>query len=205
VDPLAFLVGPVEDVYGSDPAKTRVADLARSIDPKARVVRSNTGQLSWDYGRGLCTVNAPTAQGATGFLKRVGPVALGDMTINSENDYATILAVSLDGRPLAQSDRILIQAGTRARPTGWADHEATFKADDGKQTIHGRQIDSTGTMPWAVARTRATIQVRNPKLIKAVPLDVNGNPRGKMLVRRAGGALELKLPEDALYVVLLAR
>src|SRR5262249_45675001 len=32
VDPLAFLVGPVQVVYGSDPAKTTVADLGRAID-----------------------------------------------------------------------------------------------------------------------------------------------------------------------------
>ena len=205
VDPLAFLVGPVEVVYGSDPAKTRVADLARSIDRKARVVRSNTGQLSWDYGRGLCTVNAPAAQGATGFLNRAGAVSLGDVTIRSDNDYATILVVSLDGRPLARSDRILIQVGTRARPTGWTDHEATFKTDGGKQTIHGRQIDSTGTMPWAVVRTRATVQVRNPRLGKAITLDVNGNPRGTTAAKRTGGGLELELPGDALYTVLQAR
>ena len=205
VDPLAFLVGPVVVVYGSDPSRTRVADLSRSIDQKARVVRSNTGQLAWDYGRGLCTVDAPAAQGATGFLGRVGPIALGEVTIRSDNDYATILVVSLDGKPLARSARILVQAGTHARPTGWTDHEATFPADGGKQTIRGRQIDSTGKMPWAIARTKATIQVRNPNLTKAIPLDANGNPRGKTNVRRTGERLELELPGDALYVVLSAQ
>jgi hypothetical protein len=205
VDPLAFLVGPVEVFYGSNPTRTQVADLSRFIDRKSQVVRSNTGQLSWDYGRGLCTLNAPAAQGATGFMSRVGPVALGDVTIRSENDYATILAVSLDDRPLARSTRILIQAGTRARPTGWMDHEATFTADDGKQTIRGRQIDSTGTMPWLVAVIRATVQVRNPLLMKAIPLDVNGNARGTTRVRRTGDAIELELPPDALYVVLVAQ
>ena len=55
-----------------------------------------------------------------------------------------VLVVSLDDKPLARSGRVLVQVGTRARPTGWADHEATFTADGGKQTIHGRQIDSTG-------------------------------------------------------------
>jgi hypothetical protein len=141
----------------------------------------------------------------TGFLKRVGPIALGDVTIRSENEYATILIISLDGRPLAQSDRVLIQSGTHARPTGWADHEATFQADGGKQTIRGRQIDSTGTMPWAIAATKATIRVRNPKLSKAIPLDINGNPRGASPIRRAGEAVELELPKDALYTVVEAR
>ena len=46
--------GRWRSTYGSDPAKTKVADLARFIDRKARVVRSATGQLVWDYGRGFC-------------------------------------------------------------------------------------------------------------------------------------------------------
>jgi hypothetical protein len=202
VDPLAYLVGPVEVVYGSDPARTKVADLPRFIDRKTRVVRSDTGQLAWDYGKGYGTLNAPAAQGATGFLGRVGPIKLADVTIQSQNDYVTILAVSLDDRPLARSARVLIQVGTHARPTGWVDHEATFTADDGKQTIRGRQIDSTGTMPWAIASTKATIRVRNPRLSKAIPLDINGNPRGASPIRRAGEAVELELPKDALYTVL---
>jgi hypothetical protein len=205
VDPLVYLVGPVEVVYGGDPARTKVTDLTRFIDHKARVVRSNTGQLAWDYGKGFCTLNAPSAQGATGFVARVGPIKLGDVTIQSENDYASILAVSLDDRPLARSARILVQVGTRARPTGWVDHEATFTADDGKQTIRARQIDSTGTMPWAIVPTRATIQVRNPTLTRAISLDINGNPRGGTRVRRNGNAIDLELPRDALYVVLTAR
>ncbi len=104
-----------------------------------------------------------------------------------------------------EAPRILVQVGTRARPTGWVNHEAAFKADDGKKTVQGRQIDSTGTMPWAVARTKATIQVRNPTLTKATALDVNGNPRGTCRVRRDAAGLELELPGDTLYVVLSAR
>ena len=105
VDPLAFLVGPVQVVYGSDPAKTTVADLSRYIDREKKVVRSDTGQLAWDYGRGLCTLDAPMAQGVTGFLRPIGSIKLGDVKIRSENQYATVLVVSLDGTPLAQRSR----------------------------------------------------------------------------------------------------
>jgi hypothetical protein len=205
VDPLAYLVGPVEVVYNSDPAKTKVADLNRFIDSKAGVVRSATNQLVWNYGKGYCALNAPAAQGATGFLGRLGPIKLGDVTIQSENDYATIVAVSLDDQPLARSARILVQVGTHARPSGWVDHEATFTSDEGKKTVRGRQIDSTGTMPWAIVQTRATIQVRNPTLTRAIPLDVNFNPRGSTRVRRDAGVIDVELPRDALYVAVTAQ
>jgi hypothetical protein len=42
-------------------------------------------------------------------------------------------------------------------------------------------------------------------LTKAIPLDVNGNARGTTRVRRTGDAVELELPRDALYVVLVAQ
>lgn len=205
VDPLAYLVGPVVVHYGEKSARPEIADLPRFIERKKQVVRSDTGQLAWDYGRGVCTLNAPAAQGATGFLKKVGPIALGDVTIRCENEYATILAVSLDDRPIARSGRVLVQVGTRARPTGWVDHEATFTAEDGKQTIRGREIDSTGTMPWAIVAARATIQVKNANLTRAMALDVNGNPRGTVRIRRTGGGIELEVPRDALYVALVAQ
>ena len=204
VDPLAFLVGPVEVVYGSDPAKTMVADPSRFIDHERKVVRSNTGQIAWDFGRGLCTLDAPRAQGATGFLSSVGPIKLSDVTIRSENVYATVFVVALDDKPLAQSGRVLVQVGTRARPTGWSDHPVTFQTNK-HETIRGREIDSTGTMPWVVQVTMATIEVQNSNLTAATLLDINGNAKTALAVQRNQGTIAIELPRDAMYVVLSAR
>jgi hypothetical protein len=204
LDPLAFLVGPVEVVYGSDPAKTTVADPSRFIDRARKVVRSNTGQITWDYGRGFCTIDAPKAQGVSGFLKPVGPIKLSDVTIRSENAYATILVVALDDKPLAQSGQVLVQVGTRHRPTGWADHAVTFQSP-AKETIRGRQVDSTGKMPWVVQVTMATIEVQNSSLKSATLLDLNGNATSKIPVREQQGTIAVELPRDAMYVVLSAQ
>jgi hypothetical protein len=204
VDPLAFLVGPIEVVYGSDPARTMVADPSSYIDRNRKVVRSNTHQIAWDYGRGICSLDAPKAQGATGFLKSSGPIKLSDIAIRSENQYASILVVSLDDRPLAQSGRVLVQVGTRVRPTGWSDHPVTFQTNP-KETIRGRQIDSTGSMPWVVQVTMVTIKVQNPNLTSATLLDINGNAKREVPVRRNEDAIELELPRDAMYIVLTAR
>jgi hypothetical protein len=203
VDPLAFLVGPVEVVYGSDPAKTQVADPSRFIDRERKVVRSNTGQLMWDYGRGFCTLDAPKAQGATGFLKLLGPIKLSDVTINSENAYVTVIVVSLDDKPLAQSGQVLVQVGTRHRPTGWADHAATYKPNP-RETVRGRQVDSTGKMPWVVQVTMVTIELRNPNVKTATLLDINGNPRSTVAVQQQQDKITVELPSDAMYVVLSA-
>src|SRR4051812_38809459 len=93
--PLSFLVGPVEAVYGGDPKKSKTVDLAKFIDDTKKTATSDTNELTWDYGTGLCKLDAPKAQGATGFFAKAGPQSMGALSIDSKNDYATILAVSL--------------------------------------------------------------------------------------------------------------
>ncbi|HVR83863.1 MAG TPA: hypothetical protein VMU54_06085, partial [Planctomycetota bacterium] len=96
INPLAFLAGPVEVKYGGDPAKTTAVDLTKYIDEQKKTVRSTTGELLFNYGAGYCTIDAPKAQGVTGFLAKSGPFALGRLTIDSKNEYGAILAVPLD-------------------------------------------------------------------------------------------------------------
>ncbi|QEH34586.1 hypothetical protein OJF2_31270 [Aquisphaera giovannonii] len=202
VDPFAFLAGPVQVVYDSNVGKTRVADLKRLIDHRKKVVRAETGEVTWDYGRGICAINAPMAQGATGFLSKVSSVPLKDVTIVSGNDYATVLAVSLDDRPLRESRRILVQVGTQARPTGWIDRPADFKSRDGKQAFHGKEIVSTGKMPWAIRDADVTLKVANAGLKSAARLDANGNRVRGLKAEASGGSFSIKLPKDSLYAVL---
>jgi len=205
VDPLAFLAGPVKVVYGSDPSKTRVVDLKRFIDHKQNVVRSVTGQITWNHGEGICTVDAPRVQGASGFLKKTSPIKLKDVTIQASNDYATVLVVALDNQPLKESKRVLVQIGTTARPTGWIERETTFQGDDGKQAYHGKQVVDTGKMPWAIADAQNTLTMANPGLTATTQLDINGNPRAKLKTTAQSQTVWLQLPKDALYVVLEAK
>lgn len=200
VNPLAFLVGPVVVNYGGNPAQSRVADLKKYIDDANKRVRSDTGELEWDYGRGICTLAAPQAQGATGFLKQASPLRIGDLEIQCGNDYATILAVSLDGKPLATSGRVLVQIGTVERPTGWKTRPVAVKA--GNETRQGEEVVDFGKKPWRIQDADITLSIRNAGLTRARVLDANGMPAGETRLEDAGGRKRLKLPADALYVVL---
>jgi hypothetical protein len=108
----------------------------------------------------------------------------------------------MDGAPLAQSRRVLVQVGTHARPTGWVEQAATFTSDDGKQTYQGKRVVDTGRMPWAIEDTRVTLTVKNPRLRNARALDPNGEPRGNLTVIASAAAVTLNLPRDALYALL---
>jgi hypothetical protein len=203
VNPLAYLVGRVEVVYGGDPAKSRVVDLAKYIDEQAKTVTSITGEERIDYGRGLCTVDAPKAQGAAGFLGKCGDIALGDCTITCANPYATVMVVSLDGEPLKTTKKALVQIGTTCRPTGWMEHADEFEVDaQTHRKEKGFTVDSIGNNPWEVEAAVGTLVIRNAGLKKVVVLDPNGMPSCDGEATAANGVLTVTLPGKALYAVV---
>jgi hypothetical protein len=201
VDPLAFLVGPVEVKYGGDPAKTRVADLGPFIDKTRKIVKSDTGEIALNYDIGFCTLNALKAQGVTGFLKQAGgSFPLADVTIQSGNDYAAISVVAMDNQPLKQSRKILVQVGTIARPTGWQVREAA--RDQKGRAVRGQEIVSTGKLPVQIANTDVTLTINNPALGKATLLDPAGYAAAPVTLNKSAAGVTLKLPPNTMYVVI---
>ncbi len=201
-DPLAFLVGPVEVKYDGDPKKTRIADLSKFIDRDKKTVRSNTGEVKLDYGLGLCTVDAPSAQGACGFLGKAGPLRFRDVAIDSANEYATVLVVAMDDQPLATSKKVLVQVGTAARPTGWEAREVEFAPEPKAPKVRGFEVVKTGKPPWIIADTRLGLALKNPHLTKATRIDASGFPAGNVPVNRTKGGLNLTLPPETMYAIL---
>jgi len=146
-------------------------------------------------------VNAPKAQGATGFLSRSGgPLALSDITLTSSDEYATVAVVSLDETPLKTSRRILVQIGTVARPTDWQDTLVEANVADPRGAK--RKVVSTGKNPWQIQRSSITLTVRNPNLKSAVILDANGMPVRTVALTPTKTGVTVALPPDALYVIL---
>ena len=140
--------------------------------------------LSMDRKRGLLLLDCPRAQGVLGFLAGCGIQELGDVAFECDNEFASLLAISLDGKPLRGSRRILIQMGTRERPHGW-------KVQDGR-------IQDLGGPPMQVERLRATLHLPDRGTTwKATALDTSGH-------RKQGRQVEdkMRLPEDALYLLL---
>jgi hypothetical protein len=201
LDPLAYLVGAVRVAYDGDPAKTEVADLAKHIDREHKTVRSITAQIETDYGKGVYRVNAPTAQAVAGFLRDAGPQRLADVEIVCRNQYASIVLAPLDGKPIRLSGKLLVQAGTVCRPTGWT-AAPTRARINGKQSNCFR-ILSAGKAPFQVENTEATITVANGNLTKGILLDVNGMATPTPVqVNRADGKAMVVLPANTMYLVL---
>lgn len=184
MNPLAYLAGPVEVTYDSDPKLSTLAD----FDVRNDIVTSLTGQLKWDVEAGICALDSPKAQGATGFLKG-HPIRLSTIAIDSDNEYLTVLAVPLDGKDLAQSGKILVQLGTTTRPHGWRT----------EPVADGERITNLGGPPWNITRTKLRLSIKNPRLTKAIALDPNFLPTSELPLKNGS----LTTPEDTLYLLLV--
>jgi hypothetical protein len=201
VNPLAFLAGPVEVIYGGDPAKSTTADISGLVDLEKKVVRSVTGEITLDYGKGVCRLNAPKGQGIAAFFKEAGgKFSTGDLEISCSNDYGTLLAVAMDDKPLKTSGKILVQAGTQCRPTGWKQSSAVLSTKESRQ--EGFKVDDVGHSPWQVISPKMVITVQNTYLNQATVLDPNGNAVRTIPISKVSNGLHFEFPRDALYVML---
>jgi hypothetical protein len=190
---LAYFVGPVLRSLDAN-AGANVADavnLSPAVDVAKKTVRSLSGEVALDWGAGVLRVNTPRCKAAAGFLGKVSPIDLDGVTIDCRNEYASIVVISLDGLPIAQSKKVLIQAMTEERPFG-------FRAEAGKITDLGgppigvRKIQAKVTLPWDAGAAGAGA-------MRARPLDENAYLTGNSVNAIAGPKQGIELAPDAIY------
>lgn len=189
IDPLSYYVGKVRVDFADRQQNSELMDITKYIDRNAKTIRSSTGELFWDWGKGVLKVDAPLAQGACGFLGEYGEVALRDMTVKIGNDYASVMAVSLDGKPLRESAGILLQVVSEEKNYQWQ--------TSGSSPL---KIDSIGLPPIIVREISGTVTFTNAGASKTRvwTLDVNGN-KGKEIVQGDKGALTVLLEPNVFY------
>ena len=201
----AFMIGRAQTEYGKNPADSKVNLHGNTPEDIARgLIKSSTGEILMDTPRGVCVIDAPCAQGACGFLASAETIKTSALTLDIFNEYGAVLAVSLDEKPLAQSKKILLQITTQSRPDGWADEPATH---DGKEVLRikntgGGGAHNVGKPHFNVKNTSGLFAIKNPLLTKATLADPNFYPAGDVPVKRRGESLEIKLPPNAMYIVL---
>jgi hypothetical protein len=194
IDPLACYVGRVLRTFGKDTGASRQVNLSRYVDRERKTIRSVTGELFWDYGKGYSTVNAARAQGAAGFLARAGRIDLATVSIEMKNEYGSVTVVSLDDRPISNSRKLLIQAMTVERPYG-------FRATGANS---GKILD-LGEAPFGVEKIDGTVRLRLAAggAPKVVALDEHGYPKPAPATVSGGPAsLTVKLAPDSVYHVV---
>lgn len=172
VDPRIHLIGRTRLNLTESAGPSTRRDLAPFIDAKAQTVTSSTRQLVLDHGRRLLRLDSPRAQGLVGNLRTAGTTRLGQVEIASGLDLGAIVVVSLDGRALADSGRMLLQVMTEERPSGFTDEPLG----------QGRfRITQLGTDPWLIREPQGIVRLMRSDAAKlrVIPLDANGDPQGK--------------------------
>ncbi len=203
VDPLAFYVGRVIRTIGDNPgSSSTLPELDKHIDRNAKIVKSATGELTFDYGKGLVTLNAPCAQGATGFFQSSGPLTLGDVALNLQFEYGAAFVVSLDGKPLRESGKILLQVMSEEKNFGWETQPAKT-AFSGKDEVDCLQITNIGGAPLCVRKFAGTVTITraDAAALKVTALDTNGC-KSKDLPSGEGNTLKIELLNNCMYYVI---
>lgn len=198
-DALAFLRGPVQVVFGG------TASVVQSPrEDTGTTVRSGTREVALDYAKGVCTVDAPKAQGVSAFFAAAPQHALSTVEFACDNAYGTAMAIALDDKPLASSDKVMVQFVTDCRPAGWQDKATEIEVGEGKK-VAGREVVSFGKAPWMITEARLRVAIKNPRLTKASALDANGMATREVPLERAGGAVRFRFPSRGALAVVLTR
>jgi len=190
IDPLVHLAGRVDVHFVDGPASVHVADLRPLVNRAARTVTSSTGELALDYGAGLLIIDAPRAQGASGALCTAGTVRTRDLSVTSGMEVGHIVAVALDDRPLATSERILLQAMSEEQPAG-------FRAAPGPGATW--RIGELGSPPWMIREISGTVHLQrlDAAALRVTALDAQGRFQARL-----GDAREIRLLPATLHYLI---
>lgn len=115
----ALAVGKLAIQFTPSFKKTKKPDFSKFWNREEKWIRSNTGQLYWNYAeKGYFTVNTPYSIAIVGFLKHK-PIQLGDYKLETSNPFAVVIITSLEkDKKLKASKRMLITTIARAVNTG---------------------------------------------------------------------------------------
>jgi len=169
-------VGRVTVSFGG--GRSALCDVANYWDKAAKVIRSMTGQLSWDYGRGLVTLNGPKTHAIIG--RTAGrPVSLPGVSATVTTPFVSLIFTPLDNADLAHSKHVLITALARDRQMG------TVYNND------GTRLTELGHMPLMLEPVQATIRLKGPAPAEVNVLDAYGVPTGQRVPVAADGSFHI--------------
>jgi hypothetical protein len=162
----------------------------------ASEIVSDTKELTWKTG--LVTVETDRTQALIGFLKK-NPAKLRNLSAGINNDFAAIVLSSMDAKPLARSEKMLLTAGSRVSNTGLKWNDA-----------HTR-VANQGESPSLIEPVSGTVMLRgldDAKAVTAAALDGSGRAIGHPIAAKRsaeGWTLAIGDPVTTWYTISVKR
>lgn len=132
--------------------------------------RTNTREIEWsvEKGKGVVAVSTARYESATGFIKD-NAVRLKHLNPTLDNAFASVMLVSLDGKRVNESAKLLLTTGARTGNTGmvWNQDRTSLTAN--------------GTGPMLIEPVTGSIRLSNmgkASRVEIVPLDGAGRAMG---------------------------
>ena len=167
----ALAIGRVTLKIEDDHEPLHLSDLSAYWNRLTQTIKSNTGQLTWDYGGKVVTVHSEKTQGIIGFAGG-RTYDLPGLTVRlGQTPFVSLLFTPLDNRPLIESEHILITAMARDKQYG------TVYKDDGTELIE------TGGPPLLLEPVQATLTFKGAPLTSVKVVDVYGVPTARQVNR----------------------
>lgn len=224
MDTIAAYLGRVDLAFDMDDDFV-YPGLFDNYDSENNIARSVTGELTlnlgvypykvtakdaeniptaWEDGRGHLVIDAPRAQGATGWLDIAGNVNTADLTIRFRQEFGSVVVVPLDGRPINQSSKLLVQHMGRDRPKGYT--TSRFVHRIGTTDYAAKQIATLGEMPWLLEDMTGNLTLKgipDSRIVSVQPTDVNGYASGSPITGSSTSAgYRFNLPSKNIYTVI---
>ena len=172
---------------------------ARATGQSGPIV-SDTGELAWHTtpDRGSVTVETDRTQALIGFTQPA-PKPLRNLSADLKTRFASLVLSSLDTRPLARAERMLLTTGSRVTNTNLKWNEARTRTSN------------QGESPSLIEPVTGAVTLRNlqgAKSVTAQPLDGAGRALGAPLAAQKtpdGWTLTLGDPVTTWYTIHVTR
>jgi len=137
------------------------AVLQKYHDKEKKIVKSDTGELKWNYDRGFIKINTPYIQGAVGNIgKKI--MKFDDIELDITTPFCSIFLVSMDGKAIKDSKKMVLVAAAREMNTSM------------EYNMGHTRLRDAGMKPIIFENVVAKVWINRKKRFKVYPLDITG-------------------------------
>ncbi|MAX26358.1 MAG: hypothetical protein CMJ19_17845 [Phycisphaeraceae bacterium] len=147
---------------------------------------SDTGELTFDWGRGTLVVDTPKTQGFSGLMGWRENNKTDNLQCEIDVPYGNVLITSADNKPIDQSQRMILTAAGRMKNTGM---------EVGPNKAGKTVVLKAGQSPCFVEGLRGQLILKSniASKLHVYALDSRGRRLGEVPVSRSGNNIKLEL------------